>query len=31
MEFDELAHADNHPGSDGFFAKVKDFFERIGE
>ena len=31
QEFDSLTSADNHPDSTGFFAKVKDFIERISE
>lgn len=31
QEFDKLTGEDNHPNSSGFFAKVKDFIERIGE
>ena len=30
-EFEQISHEDNHPDSSGFFARVKDFFEKISE
>ncbi|SNZ19930.1 molecular chaperone DnaJ [Cohaesibacter gelatinilyticus] len=30
-EFEQISHEDNHPDSSGFFARVKDFFEKISD
>lgn len=30
-EFDKVSSEDNHPESSGFFTRMKDFFETIGE